>query len=108
MVIDLGILQQGLFQFFAVVEPAGFDGFGGPAIEAFDHAIGLRAPGRIETVFDAMALTDAVEDVTAGGIALNGSAEKISKLLIPSMVFAPPGPATQSKSTRGGFVLACR
>lgn len=94
MVVDLGILQQGLHQFLAAVEAGGFDDVGDAAVERpacalhadrFHHAIGLWASGRDEAVFDVMAPVEAVEDMTTGGLALAGGTEAVGELLTPSL-----------------------
>lgn len=52
-----------------------------PAIEAFDHAIGLRMHRRSQAMLDAKVGAEAVEVVVARGGALSQAKEPISELL---------------------------
>lgn len=79
MGLDRGVPQQGLLQCSPAVEVGGRDALGDPAVEAFHHAVERGPFGRDEAVFDAMALTDTVEEVTAGGCALAGGADPIGE-----------------------------
>ena len=51
------------------------NGFGEATVEAFDHAIGLRAERFGQAMFDAVAGAHPVEDVASGGLPATGPAD---------------------------------
>jgi len=61
------------------------------AVEALDHAVGLRVSGFDQAVLDSVLGTDLVESVVAGGLALSGGAEAVGKpLAIACKFFQTP------------------
>ena len=52
MVVGRCVLHQSGFQFGAAGESALFDDLGDAAVEALDHAVGLRMPGRTQAMLD--------------------------------------------------------
>ena len=61
-------------------ERGGFQHLGDAAVEALDHAVGLRVSGLDQAVVDAALGAGAVEDVLAGGPALAGGAKAVGEL----------------------------
>ena len=66
---------------FARAEASGLQHLDDAAIEALNHAVGLRPEWSDQAMVDAMALTELVEGMLAGGFALTGGAEAVGKLL---------------------------
>jgi len=54
---------------------------GDAAIEAFDHAVGLRSSGLDKPMLDVVVGADPIEGVGTGWLALGGGAEAIGKFL---------------------------
>ncbi len=70
MVVEEDVAVEGGFRVLVGEEVVGFEDVGDAAIEAFNHAICLRAVGLSEAVFNAEGLAELVERMLAGGLAL--------------------------------------
>ena len=57
-----------------------FEQAGYPAIEAFDHAVGLRVLGRDQAVLDLVFQASLVEGMVACGFSFAGGAEPVGEL----------------------------
>ncbi len=68
-VVDLDVVEQGLFQLCGAVETGLCDDLGDAAVEAFDQAIGLRVARWTQPVLDAQGTTAHVEVMVAAGCA---------------------------------------
>ena len=73
-------MQRG-FQLLARLEVVRLQHLVDPAVEAFDHAVGLGELRRSEAVFDAQLGAEQVEQVRARGCALAQAEEAIRELL---------------------------
>jgi hypothetical protein len=81
LIIEVEIALQGGFQVTGGGEGGGFQHLGDAAVEAFDHAVGLRMPGLDQPVLDAVRGAGLIEGVLAGRFALAGGAEAVGELL---------------------------
>ncbi len=81
VIIQIDEAFEGGLQGGGGVEAVGAQDVSNTAIEAFDHAIGLRAAGLGQAMRDAVVGTDPIEGMGAGGLALAGGTEAIGELL---------------------------
>ena len=77
VIIEVKILLQGGFQMPGRGEGGRFQHLGDAAVEALDHAVGLRVPGLDQAMLDAAGGAGLIEGVPAGRLALAGGAEAV-------------------------------
>ena len=80
-VVEADIAQDGLFQILAAAVAVALQDVLDPAIEAFDHTIGLRVHPRGQAMLDTEVGAEAVEIVVAGGPPAAKSEQTIGELL---------------------------
>ena len=80
IVVDSGVLQQGLFEFCPTLEAGGLDDFGDAPIEAFHHTVGLGASGWNEAVLHQMLAASLIEQVPPCRFSFPGGTETIGEL----------------------------
>lgn len=81
LIVELDVAGDGIAQVLAGAESSGIEDLGDAAVEALDHAVGLRMSGLDESVIDGVLGADLVEGMMAGGVALSGSTEAVRELL---------------------------
>lgn len=89
MVVEPGIPEQSGFQVLSAVVAARGEYLGDPAIEAFDHAVGLWRSGFGQTVLNAERFAQPVELMTPRRLAILGAKQSIRELL--AVVRQQPG-----------------
>ena len=80
-VVEPAVAKDRLFEVLAAVEVMALQDVLDPAIEAFDHAIGLRMHRRGQAMLDTERVAEAVEVVFARGGALPQAEEPVRELL---------------------------
>lgn len=63
VVVKVHVPMQGCFEVLGRCKVMGLQYLGNPAIEAFDHAVGLRMAWRNQAMFDALLGTGVIKDV---------------------------------------------
>ena len=78
-VVEVDVAQEGLFQVLAAVEAVALQDLLDPAVEALDHAVGLRPHRRREAVLDPEVRAEGVELVLSAGGALAQAEEPVGE-----------------------------
>ena len=79
LIVDLDVLQEGLFEVVGGIEAGGGQHLADAAVEALDHAVGLGVTGFDETVVDVVFGTDLIEGVCSGRLPFAGGTEAIGE-----------------------------
>jgi Mrp family chromosome partitioning ATPase len=81
LIVEQHVAVQRDFQFFARTEAMALQHLLDPAVEAFDHAVGLRVLWWGQTVFDAEVAAELIELVLASGAAFAQAEQSVGELL---------------------------